>query len=124
MWEVDAELLPTGRTLQPVLLEAIGRGADLDSLALDHTFTGWNRRAEVLWSDGRRLAIEADPPFELLAIFAPPGRDYFCLEPVSNAPDWINARHDATVGGTVLAPGETQMARCRFRPFDPRSEHR
>jgi aldose 1-epimerase len=121
MLEVDAELLPTGRKLQPPMLDAIGHGADLDSLVLDNTFTGWSRHAEAIWSDGSRLTIEADPPFELLAIFAPLGGDYFCLEPVSNAPDWINAPRDRTFGGTVLAPGETRIARCRFQPFDPRS---
>jgi aldose 1-epimerase len=123
MLEVDAELLPTGRALRPPLLRALADGADLDSLALDNTFSGWSRHAEVVWPDGRRLTIEADPPFELLAIFAPRGCDYFCLEPVSNAPDWINhTSRDATLGGTVLAPGETQTARCRFQPFQPRSQ--
>jgi aldose 1-epimerase len=121
MCEVDAELLPTGRWLRPPALEALRRGADVDALLLDNSFCGWSRRAEVAWADERRLMIHAEPPLELLAIFAPRGAPYFCVEPVSNAPDWIN-RPDLNAGGAVLEPGQTQIARCHFRPFDP-EEH-
>lgn len=122
MCEVDAELLPTGRWVRPAVRARLRRGADVDGLTLDNSFAGWGRRAEVIWPDERRLVIQAEPPLAMLAIFAPRGAPYFCVEPVSNAPDWINSAPPGKAGGEVLDPGQTCVARCHFRPFDPEEQ--
>ncbi len=63
------------------------RARDVDMLSLDNSFTGWDRRAVI---DGKagRIAIASDVDY--LHVFAPRGRNFFCLEPVSAAPDAFN----------------------------------
>jgi aldose 1-epimerase len=118
-FEVDADLLPTGRLRSFAPVSAAEDGVPVDSLVLDNCFPGWTRRAEVDWPDAARLVIEADAPFDFLSIFVPPTQDFFCLEPVSNAPDWVNcaATADGNMGGSILEAGERLSARCLFLPF-------
>jgi len=42
-----------------------------------------------------------------LHIYAPPGEDFFCVEPVSHRPDALNAADPAAEGVRVLAPGKS-----------------
>jgi aldose 1-epimerase len=75
------------------------RAHDVDMLSLDNTFTGWDRRA-VIDGEAGRIAIASDVGY--LHIFAPKGRSFFCLEPVSAAPDAFN--HPER-GMQILPPG-------------------
>jgi galactose mutarotase-like enzyme len=43
----------------------------------------------------------------------PPGKDYFCAEPVSNCTDAFNLAHERyDTGMIVIAPGQTVSARA------------
>jgi aldose 1-epimerase len=50
--------------------------------------------------------MEATEPFRDLVIFIPPGRPYFCVEPVSHIPGGI--------GATRLAAGATLAGEIAF----------
>jgi aldose 1-epimerase len=102
MWHAGADLIPDRwDDVEPF------RAADVDGLALDNTFTGWDRRVVV---DGRagRILIASDLDF--LHVYAPKGRSYFCAEPVSAAPDAFN---HPDRGMKLLAPGEELRAEMR-----------
>ncbi len=77
------------------------RAQDVDAIAFDNTFTGWDGRAVVESPEGR---IEISSNLAMLHVYVPPGRGMFCLEPVTAAPDALN--HPER-GAVALAPGET-----------------
>lgn len=79
-------------------------GRPVDGPALDNCFTGWSRVAHL-----PGLVIEADAIFTNLQVFTPAGADFFCVEPVSHAPDSINRD-----GMTTLAQGQTLRGAIRF----------
>lgn len=115
MWEVDAEVLPT----RHVDLSGEPRTISVASSNLDHVFTGWSRRARIVWpEEGRALDLAADSPLDFLVVYTPPGEAFFCCEPVSNATNAFNlatqGRDDT--GLRVLAPGAACTAKVRFVP--------
>ena len=81
-------------------------GRAVDDEPLDNCFTGWTGRAAL-----PGLTIQADAAFRDLQVFTPAGADFFCVEPVSHAPDAINRGEMA-----VLAPGESLEGVVRFLP--------
>lgn len=110
VWHVDAEVLPTTRTAVPDEWD-FSMSRRVDGIALDNCFEDWDGRAEIAWpSRGLGLAIEASQPFRHLVIFIPPGRPYFCVEPVSHA--------SGRLGTTRLAAGAMLEGAIVFRPFN------
>jgi aldose 1-epimerase len=116
VWLMDQRKLPTA----PVALPAewdFARAPRLADLALDHCFAGWDGRAEVRWPEtGLTLTLEAEPLFGHLVVYVPPGRDLFCVEPVSHVNDGFNLaeRGLPQTGVRVLAPGATLRGRVGF----------
>ncbi|MGH7265243.1 MAG: aldose 1-epimerase [Candidatus Rokuibacteriota bacterium] len=118
MWRTDAEVMPT--ELVPVFPPRDpGRGIRPDDVPLDNGFTGWSRRAVIEWPERRgRLVVTAEPPLDFLVLYTPPGRDFFCLEPVSHATDAVNlaAAGRPDTGLLTLEPGETVRAAVTLAP--------
>lgn len=79
---------------------------------VDNVFEGWDGLARIAWPErGAGLVIEADMDYFIL--YAPPGRDFFCFEPVDHP---INAHNMPGYPGlTVLAPGASVSRRVVFR---------
>ncbi len=76
------------------------------SAELDNLFTGWDRRATVSLGDSLIVELAADEPLTRLVVYTPPGKDYFCVEPVSHMTDAINRPQEPDHGGLrILAPG-------------------
>ena len=78
---------------------------------LDHAFDGWDGTASYRWrtSEGeRRLAIESD--CDRYIIYAPPGRDFFCFEPISHRP----APSSEEDGLVMVRQGESMARWARF----------
>jgi aldose 1-epimerase len=78
---------------------------------LDHAFDGWDGTASYRWqtSEGeRRLTIQSD--CYRYIIYAPPGRDFFCFEPISHRP----APAGEADGLVMLGPGERMARWARF----------
>lgn len=79
---------------------------------VDNVFEGWQGAARVTWP-ARGLALELQADMDYFILYAPPGRDFFCFEPVDHP---INAHKlPGYPGLTVLAPGGTLRRRCVFR---------
>ena len=118
VWLTDDEVLPT--ELAPVPTDwRLSDGLDVDAVALDNGFTGWNGHARIDWpASGQALSIEADAAFRFMVIFTPPGADFFCVEPVSHCTDAVNmaaaGRNDT--GMAVLSPGERLSGTVTFTP--------
>jgi len=86
------------------------------SVPLDHGFGGWTGAADIAWDDRPvRLRVSSSAAGRFLQIYAPPGQDFFCLEPMSSAPDAVNWKGSAEECGlNLLAPGETAALECLF----------
>ncbi len=93
---------------------------ELSPLAeMDGCFGEFGGSARLEWPEkATALDIEADPIFGVLICYVPKGRDFFCLETVSNVNDAFNLASRGVHGnGTiVLAPGESARGSIRYRP--------
>lgn len=117
VWQNGANKLPSSHTSLPPAWD-FAHGQPAAPLSVDNCFTGWDQTAVIDWPDRRlRLAIEASSDLRSLVIFVPQAHDYFCVEPVSNINDAFNlaAQGVPDTGVIALAPGETLVARIRFR---------
>lgn len=97
------------RAERTAAVDALARGAEVSGLALDHCFTGWDGAATLAWP-GLTLHMETDPPLRFAQVYAPRGADFFCVEPMTAAPDSVNQG-----GAADLAAGDSLRARVRFR---------
>lgn len=86
--------------------------APLPQDGVDNVFEGWHGAARIAWPQ-RRIALEIQADMDYFILYVPPGRDFFCFEPVDHP---INAHNlPGYPGLTVLAPGATLRRRCVFR---------
>jgi aldose 1-epimerase len=93
----------------------------VDELVLDNVFQGWDGKARLDWPEaGRALVIEADDDvFQHLVVYVPPGKSFFCVEPVSMVGDGFNLLADGVegTGVRVLEPGQSMRGSMSFRPI-------
>jgi aldose 1-epimerase len=112
MWLTDDEVMPT--TLAPPRPEAdLARGVKVDAVSLDNCFVGWSRCAAIEWPEaGMRLVLTAEAPLDFLVVYTPPGRPFFCVEPVTHVTDAFNlaAAGRVDTGARALEPGEMLRA--------------
>lgn len=111
IWVADSGMIPDR-------LDTLGPGTDVRkqtavaALNLDNAFAAHPANAEITWpSAGLHLSIGSSPELGHLVVFVPEGKDFFCVEPVSHAPDAVNSAHERDVTGLrSLEPGETLTA--------------
>lgn len=71
---------------------------------IDNAYDGWTGLAVMADADGEtRLAASTDR----LHVYAPQGKAFCCLEPVTHRPDVFNQAAPGDGGFVVLAPGES-----------------
>lgn len=114
---VYEELVPT-RPAVPVPPELdFSRKRPLGDRDLDVCFAGWDGRATISWPrSGVRASVRCEPPLDHLILFAPPGKPFFALEPVSHSNNGFNlaALGDPDSGVRVLGPGDQLRAVFRL----------
>ena len=63
------------------------------------SYGSWNSRASIIYPHKNiGIDIQADNTFRHLILYAPKGKDFFCLEPVTNTPDAFNLASQGIVG--------------------------
>jgi aldose 1-epimerase len=81
---------------------------------VNNAFTGWSGRTSVLWPK-RRLSLTIAADTDYYVLYAPPGEDFFCFEPVDHPINAVNLPGGGEAHGmTVLAPGERLAREFRF----------
>ncbi|MEO6079522.1 MAG: aldose 1-epimerase [Steroidobacteraceae bacterium] len=126
VWLIDADSLPVSHAAAAEVLTELPYAAPaLRSILVDHCFTGWSRelRIENAGTAGELAMVEmrASPEMDFLQLYTPPGRNWFCAEPMSQMPDAINRQagpHDT--GLRILAPGESLQAWMTIAVHDSR----
>jgi aldose 1-epimerase len=81
---------------------------------VNNAFTGWSGRTSVLWPK-RRLSLTIAADTDYYVLYAPPGEDFFCFEPVDHPINAVNLPGGGEAHGmTVLAPGGRLSREFRF----------
>lgn len=105
------ECMPTGKLL-PVKDETDIRTAKVvDSLWLDHVYSGMKTgaKAQIDYKAlGVKIALDASAEFVNMVVYTPHNRPGFCLENQTNATDYLNlyAQGVETAHMNILAPGK------------------
>lgn len=82
-------------------------GRSVSTLNLDTSFSVEPQPFRMTWST-HTVTMVFDDIFQFATIYVPPEQNYFCVEPISHAPNAVNsALPDADSGFRWLAPGET-----------------
>jgi aldose 1-epimerase len=108
VWLTDAAALPVEEAQTPLRCRFEDSRA-IESVALDHCFSGWDGLASLVWPD-RVVTIRA-AECNYLHIYAPAGQDFFCAEP-QTAPPGALGRNAGEA--TVVAPGGRIAIRVQF----------
>jgi aldose 1-epimerase len=100
---LNEKLTPTGQqepftAAQPISL----RGRQLDDV-----FSGIDHSAEFsVEGGGKKVALRFGPKFHVAVVYAPPGRDFICFEPMSGITNAFNLAHEGKYAGLQhIAPG-------------------
>ncbi len=97
---IDAEFLPDGTAHRADKLAPWREGTPLPAELVDHCFTGWEGTATV--SDGHGTIALRGFGAPHCHLFAPPGGEELCVEPVTHPPDALNREPEAM---PVVGPG-------------------
>tara|TARA_R110000796_G_scaffold32038_3_gene84297 strand:- start:4510 stop:5397 length:888 start_codon:yes stop_codon:yes gene_type:complete len=112
VWTSDEGMIPD-RLDVPAAGADVSEWRVVDELDLDNAFTVSDRLSCIEWpSRNLRVEMVSDAVLGHMVIYTPKGQDFFCVEPVSHAPDAVNSLHPAELTGLhSLAPGETLSTR-------------
>jgi aldose 1-epimerase len=104
---LSEKLIPTG-VRRPITLPD---PFPLAGQALDTVFTNLTGADFVVESDGRRLSVQFGPKYPVAIVYAPPGHDFVCIEPMTALTNAFNSRT-----APEIAPGETWRESFRITP--------
>lgn len=88
---------------------------------LDTGFSEWDGGLSISWpGSGASLELCTDGGLDHVILFSPPGKDFFCAEPVSHAIDAINlgAKGVPGTGLRTLEAGGVMKVGIHFRPSE------
>ncbi|MEO8676016.1 MAG: aldose 1-epimerase [Casimicrobiaceae bacterium] len=107
VWETDDTRLPTVHAAVPPSWR-FDPARPPGNETIDNVFTGWDGEA-TLDDAGRHIAIgvRADRAAGFLVVYAPEGKDFLALEPVTHMTDAFNraVRGERATGMRTLRPG-------------------
>jgi aldose 1-epimerase len=113
LWLCGDDWLPVRHVPAPPAWQ-FGVAYPMPSSMVNNAFTGWSGRTSVMWPK-RRLSLTISANTDYYVLYAPPGEDFFCFEPVDHPINAVNLPGGGQAHGmTVLAPGETLTREFRF----------
>lgn len=116
MLGIDGDCLADGNSHPAGALADWTGGTALPDCLVDHCFTGWGGTATIADRHGTITLRGFGAPH--CHLYAPPGEDILCIEPVSHPPDALN-RSAGDV--TVLPPGCAAGIAMRIEAAPPPS---
>jgi aldose 1-epimerase len=112
------KLTPTGET-KPV---AVADPLTLAGTQLDDVFTGLNQGSDgwtPFWVEGsgKRVTVEYGPKYTVSVVYAPPGREFICFEPMTGVTNQFNLAHDGKFGSLLqtVEPGKKWVESFRVK---------
>lgn len=116
VWQTGPTQLPASCSDPPVAWR-FDDARPVGDVELDNVFTEWDGQARIEWPDERlAVTIAADRALSYLVVFAPRGRDYLAIEPVSHMTDGFNraAAGESGTGTRTLRPGQSFSCTMRL----------
>lgn len=114
VWRIGADSLPLSLAAATQVLPELPHAVPaLRSTLVDHCFTGWSRWLGIDHAGAEgdlAIAVAASPGMDFLQLYMPPGKNWFCVEPMSQMPDAIHHAGAQETGLRFLAPGESLQA--------------
>ena len=116
--ETDEHLVATGE-FKPV---AMPDRISLRDHTFDDGFTGLVRDADgtatlSIEAGTKKVAVVYGPKYQVAVVYAPPGKDFICFEPMSAVTNGVNLAHDGKYDALqLLAPGATWRESFWIRP--------
>jgi aldose 1-epimerase len=110
VWLTDTEVLPVREARTPSDW-SFDAARPIRAVAIDNSFSGWNGTASITWP--RRSVTLNATHCGFLHVYAPAGRDFFCLEPQTAAPGALGRNAGEP---TVIPPGQRFAIRVQFVP--------
>jgi aldose 1-epimerase len=108
IWLTDAAAIPVEEAQTPYRCR-FEESRAIESVALDHCFSGWNGVASLRWPD--RVVTIRTAQCRYLHVYAPAGKDFFCIEPQTAPPGALGRN----VGeAAVVAPRDRFAMRVQF----------
>jgi aldose 1-epimerase len=107
MWKTDATRLPTMHAVGPLAF-GFDPAREPGGETIDNVFTDWDGEATLSDADRRiAVAVRADRAAAFLVVYAPEGRPFLALEPVTHMADAFNraAHGEQGTGTRTLRPG-------------------
>ena len=84
-------------------------GKPLNDAVFDTCFGGFDGRGRILYPDkGISIDMTTSDMFRHIVLFAPKGKDFFALEPCSNASNAFNLAADGVIGTGIHSIGPNQ----------------
>lgn len=90
VWLNDETCLPQTRVKVPDRWD-LKQSKNVALLECDNLFEPWTEPATIHWPQkGKSVALTASKELDRLVVYAPKGKDYFCVEPVSHITNAFN----------------------------------
>lgn len=115
IWPSDSDMI-SQPPIHSAEVDTLNQGTLVRELALDNAFTAKHANARIHWAtELRSVSLQASEEFGHLVIYTPPQKNFFCVEPVSHAPNCFNSSLPAEVtGARTLASQQTMTAHVKL----------
>ncbi|MGZ9099330.1 MAG: aldose 1-epimerase [Brevundimonas sp.] len=106
VWLTGADEIPERLAASSSLMDWSGGAALASAPPVDHAYE--MRRSEASLEDrSHRTVLSASDNCRWAQVYATPGGDFVCIEPVTHRPDAVNAPIGEDTGLAILSPGES-----------------
>ncbi len=110
--ETDDRLVATGK-MKPVDFPEC---FSLREKRFDDGFTGLSGEPFHAEGGGKRIEVTFGPKYRVGVVYAPPGHDYICFEPMTAITNGVNLAHEGKYADLqMVGPGETWRESFRVR---------
>ena len=98
-------LIPTGEIKPAEMPDSFPlRGAHLDDVFTGLVRDATGRAVFSAANGGRRISVSYGPKYPVAVVFAPPGRNFVCFEPMTGVTDAFNLAHQGKYNGLQTVP--------------------
>ena len=106
VWLTGADEIPDQLAASSSLMDWSGGAALASAPPVDHAYA--MRHSQAVLEDGSgRIVLSASDNCRWTQVYATPGGDFVCVEPVTHRPNAANAPPDENSGLAILSPGES-----------------
>ncbi len=111
IWLSGDDMIPSAPS-PPAAETDLTKPRKVQDLQLDNAYSAGTGGSRIHWEDRSiSVSMTASEVLSHLVVYTPDGEDFFCVEPVSHAPDALNSKEPpSTTGLRVLKPDQSLAA--------------